>query len=212
MRLTKWTHACIRLQDGDRALVIDPGVFSEVDAALEGVQHVLVTHEHEDHVDVAALERAASRDSALQVWAPGSVASMLGALGDRVTTVVPGESFTSGGFAVSTYGGQHALIHSSIPVVTNVGYLIGTLYHPGDSLEVPVAEIETLLAPVHAPWSSTGQVADFVTGVRPRRVINLHDGLLNDRGHALVGRLIGLVSGRFGVEYTPLPPGASADV
>ena len=28
MRLTKYTHACVRLDDGDRHLVIDPGSFS----------------------------------------------------------------------------------------------------------------------------------------------------------------------------------------
>jgi L-ascorbate metabolism protein UlaG (beta-lactamase superfamily) len=212
MRLTKWTHSCVRLEDGERALVIDPGSFSEVDAALEGVDNVLITHQHDDHVDVPAVERAASRDSALRIWAPASVANMLGALGDRVTTVGPGESFTAGGFDVSTHGGQHALIHTSIPVVSNVGYLVGGLYHPGDSLEKPVADVEILLTPVHAPWSSIGQVIDFVTGVRPRRALNLHDGLLNDRGHALVGRLLGSAGERFGVEYTPLAPGEGVDL
>lgn len=212
MRLTKWTHSCVRLEDGDRALVIDPGAFSEVDAALEGVQHVLITHQHEDHVDVPAVERAASRDSALRVWAPGSVAGLLSALGDRVTVVGPGDSFSAGGFEVSAHGGQHALIHTSIPVVSNVGYLVGGLYHPGDSLEVPVADVEILLTPVHAPWSSIGQVLDFVTGVRPRRALNLHDGLLNDRGHALVGRMLRSAGERFGVEYTPLAPGQDVDL
>ena len=31
MQLTKFTHSCVRLDDGDRRLVIDPGVFSEVE-------------------------------------------------------------------------------------------------------------------------------------------------------------------------------------
>jgi L-ascorbate metabolism protein UlaG (beta-lactamase superfamily) len=211
MRLTKWTHACVRLEDGDRAVVIDPGTFSEVDAALDGVHDVLVTHEHADHVDVAALERAATRDPALRVWAPSSVAALLAQLGDRVTAVGPGETFTAAGFEVSTHGGQHALIHTSVPTITNVGYLIGTLYHPGDSLEVPAARVETLLTPVHAPWTDMGQVMDFVVGVRPRRAVNLHDGLLNDRGHGMVGRFLGPLGERFGVDYTPLQPGQVTD-
>ena len=28
MQLTKFTHACVRLDDGDRSLTIDPGAFS----------------------------------------------------------------------------------------------------------------------------------------------------------------------------------------
>lgn len=212
MRLTKFTHSCVRLEDGDRSLVIDPGTFSEVDAALDGVSTVLITHEHPDHVDVEALSRAARRDSALRVWAPESVARLLGELGDRVTVVAPGEQLEAGGFEIATHGGQHALIHVSVPVVANVGYLIGSLYHPGDSLEVPVADVETLLAPVHAPWSNIGQVIDFVTAVRPRRALNLHDGLLNDRGHAMVQKLLDPVGERYGVDYTPLSPGTVTDV
>ena len=59
MLLTKFTHSCVRLEDGDRALVIDPGVFSEVEAALSGVNRVLITHEH----DVAAHARRVIRIS-----------------------------------------------------------------------------------------------------------------------------------------------------
>ena len=43
-----------------------------------------------------------------------------------------------------TFGGQHALIHPSIPIVANVGYLIDdAVYHPGDSFIVPPSAVET---------------------------------------------------------------------
>jgi len=42
-RLTKFTHSCVRLDDGDRSLVIDPGVFSETDVAYDGADAVLIT-------------------------------------------------------------------------------------------------------------------------------------------------------------------------
>jgi L-ascorbate metabolism protein UlaG (beta-lactamase superfamily) len=47
MRLIKYTHACVRLEHDGRALVIDPGTWSEP-AALDGATAVLVTHEHFD--------------------------------------------------------------------------------------------------------------------------------------------------------------------
>jgi glyoxylase-like metal-dependent hydrolase (beta-lactamase superfamily II) len=50
VRLTKFVHSCVRLDYDGRALVIDPGVWSEPQA-LVGVDAVLVTHEHLDHVD-----------------------------------------------------------------------------------------------------------------------------------------------------------------
>ena len=58
MRLTKYSHACVRLEK-DGVLVIDPGVFSEP-AALDGVDAVLLTHEHVDHLNLDALTEALS--------------------------------------------------------------------------------------------------------------------------------------------------------
>lgn len=59
LTLTKKTHSCIRLEKDGRTLVIDPGAFSEQDAAV-GADAILVTHEHPDHFDEGRL-RAASR-------------------------------------------------------------------------------------------------------------------------------------------------------
>ncbi|HEY9472779.1 MAG TPA: MBL fold metallo-hydrolase, partial [Mycobacteriales bacterium] len=51
MRITKYTHSCVRLEhDSGGVLVIDPGVWSEP-RALRGADAVLVTHEHGDHID-----------------------------------------------------------------------------------------------------------------------------------------------------------------
>ena len=55
MKLTKFTHACVRLEKDGRVLVIDPGHFSETEEALAGAEAVLITHEHADHMDVDAV-------------------------------------------------------------------------------------------------------------------------------------------------------------
>ncbi len=213
MEITKYTHSCVRIIDGDRGLVIDPGGFSEVTTALDGVHTVLVTHEHPDHVDVEALLAAAETDSELRVWAPAPVAGMLSGLGDRVTTVVPGESLTVGGLGVRVFGGQHAMIHRSIPVVVNVGYLIEeTVYHPGDSLDVPTTPVPILLLPIHAPWSRTADVMDFLIAVRPRQAYAIHDALLADPGLGLVDALLDRIATMYGVDYRRLTPGESVAV
>ncbi|MEK8105849.1 MBL fold metallo-hydrolase [Micromonospora sp. M12] len=54
MRITRFTHACLRVEHDGGVLVIDPGTWSEP-RALVGADAVLVTHEHTDHVDVLRL-------------------------------------------------------------------------------------------------------------------------------------------------------------
>jgi L-ascorbate metabolism protein UlaG (beta-lactamase superfamily) len=213
VELTNFAHSCVRLDDGDRSLVIDPGVFSDVDRALDGASDVLITHEHPDHIDVDRLRAAVERDSRLRVWGPPSVGGLLAKAGEQFTAVSPGESFEAGGFAVRPFGGQHAVIHSSIPVIANVAYLVDeSVYHPGDSFAVPPVSVPTLLLPVHAPWSKIAEVIDFVIAVRPKSVHQIHDALLNEVGLGMVEGHVSRIGEQYGAQFRHVAAGDSVTV
>lgn len=209
MRLTKYSHACVRLE-GDGVLVIDPGVFSEAEA-LDGVDAVLITHEHFDHLNVDALTDALARRPAVRIFTHPDVVPKLGDLASVTTAVNSGDDFTAAGFGVRAYGGLHAVIHPDIPRVANLGYAIdGTVYHPGDSFDVPAdVRVDTLFVPVSAPWLKTAESVDFIRAVKPRRAYALHDALLNDLGAPIVERVINQLSG---AEYQRLSPGTVLDL
>ncbi|PSK63466.1 hypothetical protein B0E53_04598 [Micromonospora sp. MH33] len=208
MQVTKYAHSCVRLEHDGGVLVVDPGVFSEPEA-LDGVDGVLITHEHPDHVNVEALTRALDRRP-VPVHGPASLAGALGDAAEALTVVVPGESFTAAGVAVRAYGGQHAVIHPDIPVVQNLGYVFNdVVYHPGDSLVVPDdIQVDTLFAPIHAPWSKFSEVVDFIRAVAPRRAFALHDALLNANGFGVLDRQYTALSK---TEYRRLEPGTRID-
>ncbi|MCO1617707.1 MBL fold metallo-hydrolase [Micromonospora sp. CPM1] len=208
MQVTKYAHSCLRLEHDGAVLVVDPGVFSDP-AALDGADAVLVTHEHPDHVDVGALTRALERRP-VPVHGPASLAGVLGDAAEALVTVEPGQSFTVAGVPVRSYGGQHAVIHPDIPVIQNIGYLFAdVVYHPGDALFVPDdVQVDTLFAPIHAPWSKFSEVVDFIRAVAPRRAYALHDGLLNDNGFGVLDRQYTAMSN---TDYRRLEPGTRID-
>ncbi|OUM39772.1 MBL fold metallo-hydrolase [Arthrobacter sedimenti] len=218
MLLTKFTHSCVRLEQDGRVLVIDPGTFSEVEEALEGAGAVLVTHEHPDHIDLDRVVAVLSRNASVDLWAPQGVADAVreglgDAAGERVHAVAGGEEFSAAGFGVRTFGGQHALIHPLIPLVANVGFLIGGLYHPGDSFIVPEGiDVNTLLVPVHAPWSKLAEVVDFVVSVRAPRAFQIHDALLNDTGLGMVEGHVTRLGSRYGTAFGHLAVRESIEI
>ncbi|GAB3532624.1 MBL fold metallo-hydrolase [Arthrobacter tecti] len=211
MLLTKFTHACVRLEQDGSALVIDPGTFSEVEEAVAGATAILITHEHADHFDEERISAAVRANPRLEVHAPAGVAARLRDILDndgaaRVHTVEPEKNYTIAGFEVHTFGGQHALIHPHLPIVKNIGYLINDeLYHPGDSFIVPHGvTVGTLLVPVHAPWSKTAEVIDFVTSVRAPRAHQIHDALLNETGLAMVEGHVSRLGKHYGTAFSHL--------
>ncbi len=192
MKLTKKGHACVRLEKDGQVLVIDPGSFSEPDAAV-GADAVLVTHEHPDHFAEDRLRAALEADPAARIWTLRSVAERLtAAFPGRVATVGDGDTFTAAGFEVQAHGQLHAVIHPDLPRITNVGYLVdGAVFHPGDAFTLPGRPVETLLLPLHAPWSKFSEVVDYVREVAPAHAYAVHDGLLNDDGLGVYARNLG---------------------
>jgi L-ascorbate metabolism protein UlaG (beta-lactamase superfamily) len=201
MRLMKHGHSCIRLEGDGGTLVIDPGGYSE-DASVANADAILITHEHFDHFAEDRVRSAVDANPGVQIWTIAAVAQKLAGLGPSVHTIGDGDAFTAAGFDVEAHGVWHAEVHRDIPRVTNTGFLIDRLlFHPGDALTVPDKPVETLLLPVHAPWSRTADLIDWVREVGPKQALAIHDGALNSIGLALVGGLLGEHGPGIGADY-----------
>ncbi len=207
MRLTKFGHACVRLDTAEGAVVIDPGDFSP-DADLDGAAVLLVTHEHADHIDVDRVSAAVRAGARLHTNA--ALADRLADEYDVVANAVePGDTFSAAGLEVRVVGGEHAEIYDGLPGCANVGFILGGVYHPGDALHVPDGEVDTLLVPVSAPWLKLAEALDFVRSVRPDRAIPIHDALLSEIGNAGADRWMGM---KADTDYRRLSPGESLEV
>lgn len=173
MRITKLTHAAVRVAIGDAVLVIDPGVWSEPDE-LEGAAAVLITHEHADHVDPIRLAALG-----VPIFAPRGAHIE----GLPYTEVAPGSVFTAAGVRVQAVGDRHAKIVDDQPNCPNFGYLVDDrLYHPGDALALPGVPVDTLLLPMAGPWLKVEEAIEFARVVAPERALGIHDAHLSERG------------------------------
>jgi L-ascorbate metabolism protein UlaG (beta-lactamase superfamily) len=191
MELTKLGHSCVRITEDGRTLVIDPGGYTEPDAAV-GADAILITHEHPDHLQGDQLAAAIRANPGVEVWTNASVAEQLDGLGVPVHTVGQGDAFTAAGFDVQAHGELHASIYPGLPQVRNLGFLVGgAVFHPGDAYVVPGGAVSALFLPIHAPWVKVSEAVDYAREVAARRTYGLHDGMLNERGLALLDGLLG---------------------
>jgi L-ascorbate metabolism protein UlaG (beta-lactamase superfamily) len=213
MQLTKLGHACVRLEkQGGGRLVIDPGVWSGP-GTLAGAQAVLVTHEHSDHLDDAAVRAALAADAGLELWSNASVTAQFADFGGRVHQVAHGDVFTAAGFDVHVYGKEHAQILPGLPVIQNTGFALdATVLHPGDSFTVPQDKVQTLLLPVSAPWMKISEAAAYAAAVGPERGYAIHDAILSAPGIGLVSSLLTAMSGPDTGTLTRLEPGTTVEL
>jgi L-ascorbate metabolism protein UlaG (beta-lactamase superfamily) len=180
VKITHFGHACVLVETGSARLLIDPGSFAADFEDLRELDAVLITHQHADHLDLDRLPALlAANSNARLVVDPGS-ATVVAEKGLSATTARPGAALDLGGAAIDVVGGWHAVIHSDIPVIDNVGFIIdhGAFYHPGDSFFVPQQRIDVLGLPTGAPWLKLSEAIDFLRAVAPGAAVPIHEAAL----------------------------------
>lgn len=211
MRVTKYEHACLVLEDAGDTLVIDPGVFTRELEDVAGVVGIVITHEHADHWTPEHLRHLIAANPGAKIFGPAGVASA--ASGFDIVSVAPGDAHSVGAFALAFFGGVHAEIHRSIPLIDNVGVLVNEqLFYPGDSFTVPEVAVDVLAVPAGAPWLKIGEVIDYVDAVKPKRSFAVHEMVLSDAGKGMAADRISATTESHGGRYIPLEPGDSVEL
>ena len=209
MRITKFGHACVRLEHGGSTVVVDPGVFTQPEA-VAGADAVLITHEHPDHYHPELL---ATTDAAIHTIE--AVAARLRAdapeLAERLTVVAPDQSLDVAGVPVRVVGELHAVIHPEMPRFHNSGYVLTLgetkVYHPGDALTPPGEDVDLLCLPVSAPWLKASEAVDFARDVGAPRNLAIHDRVYSEAGLGIVDGHLRLFLDPLGQEYSRIPDG-----
>jgi L-ascorbate metabolism protein UlaG (beta-lactamase superfamily) len=206
-RLTWVGHATVLLELGGRRLLTDPVLRSRVGplaratagadpAVARGLDAVLVSHLHLDHLDARSLRRI---DAATPVIVPRGAGSLVRGLGfGEVTELPAGDTVDVGGVGVRAVPAYHdGRRHPLGARADTIGFVVGAdrrTYFAGDTgLFDGMAEIgealDVALLPI-AGWGPTlgsghlspHEAAVALTRLRPRVAVPIHWGTLYPLG------------------------------
>jgi L-ascorbate metabolism protein UlaG (beta-lactamase superfamily) len=206
MKITHFGHACLLVETKDARLLFDPGTESAGYEGLRDLTAILITHEHDDHVDYAKLPALVASNPGVELIADRSTAAKL----DGARAVEPGDHLELGGATVDVVGGAHEHVYANVPDCVNAAYVVngGEFFHPGDSYFLPEQKIDILGLPTSGPWLRVSNAVDYLKAVSPRVAVPIHEGALaNPRLH------FGMI-GAFkpeSTEFVPLERGVARD-
>ena len=221
MRITKYGHSCLYIEEGGARILIDPGNYCFLDmlltpADLPLCEVVLLTHEHSDHTYPEALKIIIAKSKPLIVTNAGvqkflqthGIASEV--LGRGAERIIKGTDV--GSVAMRGIACDHGLIADFIPSVENLGFLIaGKLFHPGDCV-APLEEVhaDILAAPIVAPWMAVREGVEFLRRVKPKIALPIHDAIVK-YPEALWYKIFDIGLANTGIAFTRMPIGEVKD-
>ncbi len=213
MKITKYEHSCLVVEELGQIVVIDPGVFSKsIPSELKNVAAAVVTHMHGDHLDKGRIQTIINMNPDAIIFAPQEVLDELTSIQATKVEAEPGKVHTAGSFELDFYGHDHAVIYEKVPCV-NVGVMVNkTLYYPGDSFTKPEQAVSVLTLPSGAPWMKLSEAIDFLKQVKPKVVFPTHNAVYSEGGLHIANSVLAPHAESAGADYKVLETGVSLDI
>lgn len=182
MKITKFGHSCLLVEEGDARILIDPGNYSTV-PALEKLDAILITHIHQDHVDIPTLKKLIALNPRARIFSNQEVIAALAKEGIEVDRLEDGEQAAVNNVIIEGVGTLHMENHTCLAPMQNTGYFINEkFFYPGDALTILQKTVEILAYPAVAPWMKIAESLEYLKAVKPKFAFPVHDGFLKFGG------------------------------
>lgn len=178
MRITKFVHSCLLVEQDDRIGIIDPGVFSWESGLFDSTRltrldEIMITHEHPDHMHLPFINSLLLQFPKAQIVTNPRAAAILREAG--IKNIITQSTETA-----QLFDAPHEPLAPLSPTPANSGvHYLGRLSHPGDSHHFNETR-EILALPVTAPWGTLPRAAELGQELLPKYIIPIHDWHWNE--------------------------------
>ena len=208
MIIKKLGHCCLLIKTETTTILTDPGAYSTSQNEAVGVDIVLITHEHADHLHTESLVTVLKNNPNAKVVSNTSVAKILEKEQIPVQIIEDGQEAMVCDCHLAGHGTEHADIFDTVTPAQNTGYFIDSkLFYPGDALTNPNKQVDILALPVAGPWLTIRNAIEYAIALKPRVAFPVHDGMLTSGREGPVHVLPRKVLLEHGIEFVVMKEG-----
>jgi len=183
MQITKIGHCCLFIKEQGLTVLTDPGTFSDGQNSVTGIDLILITHEHQDHLHIDSLKQVLKNNPQAVIATNTAVGKLLDAEKIPHQILEHGQNQNFKEVLIEGFGTAHADIYEGIVPVQNTGYFINNkFFYPGDAFTNPGKPVEILAIPVAGPWMHIRESINYGKTLKPKFVFPVHDGFFNQYG------------------------------
>src|SRR4051812_2995380 len=124
MKITKFGHCCLLIELDGLTILTDPGNFTNAQDSVKGIDIILITHEHQDHLHTDSVKAILENNPNAKVVTNSAVGKKLDEIGVPYIVLEGRASNEFNGKTVEAFDGKHEEIFEEMGQVQNTGYFI----------------------------------------------------------------------------------------
>ncbi len=203
MKIKKLGHCCLVIEMDGKKIMTDPSFYTAEKQSKEfGINLILVTHEHSDHLHIESLKKVLVNNPNALVITNSGVGKLLTEARIKYEVLENKIAKQILSLEIEAHDCRHEEIFEEYGQVQNTGYFIGRrLFYPGDSFYNPGKPVEILAVGVAGPWSKVKDVMKYVLNVNPKICFPVHDGVLTPYAQVITHKPFELILPKFGIIF-----------
>lgn len=213
MKIHKIGHCCLVIDtEAGKRVMTDPGDYSTGQDGVTGVDVVLITHEHGDHLHVKSLQAVLANNPQARVVTNSGVGKILAEHGIAHEILEGNAAAEFSGVSLEAFDARHEEIFEEMGQVQNTGFLVaGRLFYPGDAFKNPGKPVDILALPVAGPWCRIRDAVRYALEVKPKKAFPVHDGMVVDGRWGSIHGAPAKFLPPAGIEFVVLKAGEEAE-
>jgi L-ascorbate metabolism protein UlaG (beta-lactamase superfamily) len=171
MKISKHVHSCLFIEEQGKTVLIDPGIFTYQEKALDlahidKLDYLLFTHEHPDHMYLPFVKEIVAKFPEVKIVTNQSIVELLQKETIKATTQSPQ--------SIIMTSINHERVFDKEIIENGIFHIFDRLTHPGDSMSF-ISTKDILALPLLGPSWMITQAAEKAVALQPKTVIPIHD-------------------------------------